>query len=87
MKTLRGWSALSADIEKRHHMSIKDDIAKIPRKNKNGLGDHKTVTSVNIDPAKLELVRSIARVCHVSISGVIELALDRLFAEIDREAV
>jgi hypothetical protein len=87
MKTIRGWSVLSADIEKRHHMSIKDDIAKISRKNKSGLGGHKTVTSVNIDPAKLELVRSIARVRHVSISGVIDLALDRLFAEIDREAV
>jgi hypothetical protein len=67
-------------------MSLNDDIAKIPRKNKNGVGSHKTVTSVNIDPAKLEFVRSIARVRHVSISGVIELALDRLFAEIDREA-
>jgi hypothetical protein len=66
-------------------MSIRDDIARIPRKNKNGLGGHKTVTSVNIDPAKLELVRSIARARNVSIGGIIELALDRLLADIDHE--
>jgi hypothetical protein len=66
-------------------MSINDEISKIPRKNKNGVGDHKTVTSVNIDPAKLEFVRSIARLRNVSIGGIIELALDRLIADIDHE--
>jgi hypothetical protein len=66
-------------------MSIQDEISKIPRKSKNGVSGHKTVTSVNIDPAKLELVRSIAKARHVSISGVIELALDRLMADIDHE--
>ena len=67
-------------------MTIKDDIAKIPRKNKNGFTGHKTVTSVNIDPAKLDATRAMAKSHNVSISGIIELALDRLFADIEREA-
>ena len=66
-------------------MTIQDDIAKIPRKLKNGTGGVKTVTSVYVDPAKLGATRNIAKSHNVSISGIIELALDRLFADMGRE--
>jgi hypothetical protein len=66
-------------------MTIQDDIAKIPRKLKNGTGSIKTVTSVYVDPVKLNATRTIAKAHNVSISGIIELALDRLFSDIDRE--
>jgi hypothetical protein len=67
-------------------MTIQDDIAKIPRKVKNGTGGIKTTTSVHIDPNKLDVARSIAKARNVSISGIIELALDRLIADIDSGA-
>jgi hypothetical protein len=66
-------------------MAILDDLALIPRKHKNGTGNNKTVTSVYITHDKLNATRAIAKVHNVSISGVMELALDRLFADIDRE--
>ena len=56
-------------------MTIKEDIAKIPRKLKNGTGGIKFVTSVYVDPAKLDAMRNIAKSHKVSISGIIELAL------------
>jgi hypothetical protein len=66
-------------------MTIQDDIGKIPRKLKNGMGGIKITTSIHVDANKFDIARAIAKSRHVSISGVIELALDRLFAEIDRE--
>jgi hypothetical protein len=63
-------------------MTLLDDIAKIPRKHKNGLGNIKTITSVYINPETLEAARAMAKQHNVSISGVIELALERLLAEL-----
>jgi hypothetical protein len=63
-------------------MTILDDIAKIPRKHKNGLGAIKTITSVYINPETLDATRVLAKQSSVSISGVIELALERLLADI-----
>jgi hypothetical protein len=66
-------------------MTILDDIAKIPRKHKNGFGGSKSVTSAYIDPIKLDATRIVAAAHHVSISGIIELALERLLADIKAE--
>jgi predicted transcriptional regulator len=64
-------------------MTILEDIAKIPRKHKNGLGSTKIVTSVNINPVTLEAAKATAKRHNVSISGLMELALDRLLADMD----
>ena len=53
-------------------MSIKDDIANIPRKVKNGAGGIKTTTSVHVDPTKLGVMRAMAKSHNVSISGIVE---------------
>jgi hypothetical protein len=66
-------------------MTIIEDIAKIPRKQKNGLGGDKTVTSVYIRPNILAATRIVATAHHVSISGVIELALERVLEDIKAE--
>jgi hypothetical protein len=63
-------------------MALLDDIAKIPRKHKNGLGSIKIVTSVYINPVTLDASRTLAKQHNVSISGVIELASDRLLADV-----
>ena len=63
-------------------MTILDDISKIPRKHKNGLGNIKTITSVYIKPETLEAAKATAKRHNVSISGFMELALDRLLAEV-----
>jgi hypothetical protein len=64
-------------------MTILDDIAKIPRKHKNGLGNSKTITSVYINPITLDAARAMAKRHNVSISGFMELALDRLLADME----
>jgi hypothetical protein len=64
-------------------MAIADDIAKIPRKHKNGLGNIKTITSVYVNPLTLDGARALAKAHNVSISGVMELALDRLLADME----
>jgi hypothetical protein len=63
-------------------MTILDEFEKIPRKHKNGLGHIKTITSVYIKPETLEAAKAIAKRYNVSISGFMELALDRLLAEV-----
>jgi hypothetical protein len=67
-------------------MTIKQDIANIPRKVKNGAGGIKTTASVHVDPVKLGVMRAMAKSYNVSISGIVELALDRLLTDIEREA-
>ena len=64
-------------------MSIIDDIAKIPRKNTHGLSKYKSITSVYVNPDKMDEVKSIAKEHHVSISGILVFALDRLLADIE----
>lgn len=68
-------------------MTILDDIAKIPRKHKNGFGNIKTITSVYINPVTLDVAKAIAKQYNVSISGFMELALDRLLVEVMFERV
>jgi hypothetical protein len=65
-------------------MSIIDDIAKIPRKNTHGLSKYKSITSVYVNPDKMDEVKSIAKGHHVSISGILVFALDRLLSDIER---
>jgi hypothetical protein len=67
-------------------MTILEDIARIPRKHKNGLGGTKPITSVYINPGTLDAIRAIAKQHKVAISGVMELALDRLLSDMDVEA-
>lgn len=67
-------------------MTIQEDMAQIPRKQKNGVGRNKSVTSIYVDPIILDAMRAIAKANNVSISGVIELALTRLFADMDTES-
>jgi hypothetical protein len=64
-------------------MSILDDIAKIPRKVKNGMNNNKAATNITIDATKLETVRAFAKANKVALSGVVELALDRLFLDVE----
>jgi hypothetical protein len=64
-------------------MSIIDDIAKIPRKNTHGLSKYKAITSVYVNPDKMDEVKSIAKEHNVSISGILVFALDRLLADIE----
>jgi hypothetical protein len=64
-------------------MSIIDDIAKIPRKNTHGLSKYKSITSVYVNPGKMDEVKSIAKEHHVSISGILVFALDRLLSDIE----
>jgi hypothetical protein len=64
-------------------MSIIDDIAKIPRKNTHGLSRYKFITSVYINPDKMDAVKAIAKEHNVSISGILVFALDRLLADIE----
>ena len=64
-------------------MTVLDDIAKIPRKHKNGLGSIKSISSVYINPETLEAAKATAKRHNVSISGFIELALDRLLADME----
>jgi hypothetical protein len=66
-------------------MTILENIAKIPRKHKNGLGSIKTITSVYIDPITLDAAKAKAKQYNVSIGGVMELALDRLLAATNTE--
>ena len=66
-------------------MTVLADISKIPRKHKNGLGNIKTITSVYVNPAALEAARSTAKLHNVSLSGLVDLALDRLLADIATE--
>jgi hypothetical protein len=63
-------------------MSILDDLAKIPRKHANGLGSVKSITSIYITPETLDAAKAIAKQYNVSISGFMELALDRMIADI-----
>ena len=64
-------------------MSIINDIAKIPRKNTHGLSKYKSITSVYVNPDKMDEVKSITKEHHVSISGILVFALDRLLADIE----
>jgi hypothetical protein len=64
-------------------MSIIDDLAKTPRKNTHGLSKYKSITSVYVNPDKMDEVKSIAKEHHVSISGIMVFALDRLLADIE----
>jgi hypothetical protein len=60
-------------------MTINDDIAKIPRKNTHGLSRFKSITSVYINPDKMDAVKAISKERNVSISGILVFALDRLY--------
>jgi hypothetical protein len=64
-------------------MSLIDDIAKIPRRNTHGLSKYKSITSVYVNPDKMDEVKSIAKEHHVSISGILVFALDRLLSDIE----
>ena len=64
-------------------MSIIDDLAKIPRKNTHGLSKYKSITSVYVNPDKMDEVKAIAKEHNVSISGILVFALDRLLADIE----
>jgi hypothetical protein len=64
-------------------MTVLDDIAKIPRKHKNGLDSIKSISSVYINPETLEAAKATAKRHNVSISGIMELALDRLLADVE----
>jgi hypothetical protein len=66
-------------------MTVLDDFSKIPRKHRNGLGSNKSITSVYINPVTLEAARSTAKLHNVSLSGLMELALDRLLADVTTE--
>jgi hypothetical protein len=42
-------------------MTIREDMAQIPRKQKNGVGRNKSVTSIYVDPIILDAMRAIAK--------------------------
>jgi hypothetical protein len=67
-------------------MSLIDDIIKIPRKEKNGMSEGKSVASLYIDSKNMGAVRALAKQHHVAISGIVDIALVRLLADIKAEA-
>jgi hypothetical protein len=64
-------------------MSVPEDITKIPRKVKDGTTTNRVNVSIYIDHNTNEAFKAVAKEHRASISGLVELAMVRLLADID----
>jgi hypothetical protein len=64
-------------------MSVLEDIVKIPRKLKDGATANKVNVSIYIGSNTNEAVKAVAKERRISISGLVELAMVRILADIE----